>query len=182
MKNSRVLVALALVFVALAVLLAIQGAQPRTLSGATIVPTEQPVFSDVTLDTLQAIRLRSPETGQSLILSRSAEGEWTAPDLSGTLDATEADLIARTMVLLPFSRTLPLAADADMATYGFTPEGILSIELLLTDGGAHAVAVGFRTPTEQTYYALVDDRADLYLIERGAIDFLISRVKSPPVA
>lgn len=180
--NRRLLFGLLLVFVALAALLAIQRAQPRTITGATVVPTKPPVFTDVTMDTLQAIRLRSPETGQSLLLSRNSDWEWTAPELSGTLDAKEADLIARTMIVLPFNRTMPLPADADMATFGFTPEGILSIELLLVDGGAHAIAVGYRTPTADSYYALVDDRSDLYLIERAAVDFLISRVKNPPAA
>ena len=37
--------------------------------------------------------------------------------------------------------------------------------------------VGYRTPTEDTYYAVVDDRPGLLLLERRAIDFLISQLR-----
>jgi len=180
MKNSRSsLIIFLIVFVVLALLVALQNMHYTPPPEATTYPS---VFSDVNLDNLQAIRLRSPETGQSFVLSRAEDGTWTAPDSAGTLNATEADNIARTMVLMPFERILPLNPSDDLTTYGFTPEGILAIEILLTNGDSHAVAVGYRTPTENSYYALVDDRPSLYLLERGAIDFLISRLKSPPVA
>jgi hypothetical protein len=111
------------------------------------------------------------------------DGVWTAPGSLGTLDTAQAEAVARTMVLLPYNDVLLEApTEASLPDFGFTPEGVLSIEILLTDGGAHAVAVGFRTPTEDTYYALVDDRPDLYLLERGAVDYLIKTLREPPVA
>jgi hypothetical protein len=86
------------------------------------------------------------------------------------------------MVLLPFNHTLTLAPGEDKSTYGFTPEGILSIEIVLNSGVSHAVAVGFRTPTQDSYYALIDTRPQLYLLERAPVDYIISRLKSPPVS
>jgi hypothetical protein len=179
MKNSRLLILFLMVFVILAALLAFQSFQRTANPPATAIPR---LFTGVTVDAIQAIRLRAPETGESLVISRADDGSWTAPELSGTLDAAEAENIARTMVLLPYHRTLPLNPDADLTAYGFTPQGILGIEIVLSNGNTHAVAVGFRTPTENAYYALVDDRPDLYLIDRFPIDFLISRLKNPPTA
>jgi hypothetical protein len=183
MKNNRTLLILLAVFIALAIVLAYQMSRPMLPATApTPGVSGARVFPDLTLQGIQGIRLRSPETGATFALSRGADGAWTAPGSVGMLDPRGADGIARTMVLLPYNATLTPPPDIDMATYGFTPEGVLSIEILLTDGGAHAVAVGYRTPTEDTYYALVDDRPDVYLLERAAVDFLILALREPPVA
>lgn len=180
MKSNRLVIILLMIFVALATLLAIQNSQS---SGSTVTTGDCSycVFKDVRLDDIRAIRLRSPETGQTFAIARADDGSWTAPDSSGTLNVDGAELIARTMVVLPFHRTVPLSASDDKATYGFTPEGILAVEIVL-NSGSHAIAIGYRTPTSDAYYALVDDRSDLYLLERSAVDFLIAALKTPPVA
>jgi len=116
------------------------------------------------------------------LLARDSNGVWSAPESTGTLNPTEANNIARTMVLLPFNHTITLKEGEDKSTYGFTPEGILSIEIVLSNGVTHAVAVGFRTTTQDSYYALVDTRSELYLLDRAPVDFIISRLKSPPVS
>jgi hypothetical protein len=180
MKDSRLLLVLVVIFVVLAAVVALQNRLPTTSPAATST-CPNCVFEGLQLDAIQAIRLRSPETGQTFSLARAADGSWTAPDSSSTLDATKAELIARTMLLLPFSRTLALGENDDKTAYGFTPEGILAIEII-ESGSSHAVAVGYRTPTEENYYALVDDRPDLYLLERAPIDYLIAQLMNPPVA
>jgi hypothetical protein len=184
MRNNRVVIVLAMVFVLLAALVAIQNQQrpPIMLDGSTAYPTEPAVFNDFLPDNITAIRLRSPETGQTFLLAQDTKGVWTAPESTGTLNLTEANNIARTMVLLPFNHTITLKAGEDKSTYGFTPEGILSIEIVLSNGVTHAVAVGFRTTTQDSYYALVDTRSDLYLLDRAPVDYMISRLKSPPVS
>lgn len=183
MTNRRGLIILAMVFVALAALLAIQNNQHPV--GVTPTPTfitQNTVFNDFTVDSIQAVRLRSPETGKTFIISRTADNSWAAPESTGQLNLKEAAIIAATMVQLPYQRTLPLPAKTDLSTYGFTPEGILSVEILLTNGHTHVVAVGYRTVSAESYYALVDDRSEMYLLQRPAIDYLISRLKNPPVA
>lgn len=180
MKNNRLVIILLIVFVALATLLAIQTSQPSS-STVTTSDCSYCVFKDLRIDDIRAIRLRSPETGRTFTIARADDGSWTAPDSSGTLNVDGAELIARTMVVLPFHRTVPLSTSDDKATYGFTPEGILAVDIVLSSG-SHAVAIGYRTPTSDAYYALVDDRPDLYLLERSAVDFLIAALKTPPVA
>ncbi len=182
MKNTRSVILLLIAFVALATLMMIQNDQRAAAPTPTSPLMGNAVFTDFTPDDIQAVRLRSPDDGSSFVISRAEDGSWAAPESSGTLNSAEAENIARTMVLLPFSSTLPAPAGADLAGFGFTPEGILSLEVLLTSGNSHIVAVGYRTPTEDNYYALVDERAELYLLARPAVDYLISRLKSPPVA
>lgn len=184
MRNTRSLIVLLMVFVALVALLMFQNDQRSYAPTPTSALAANPVFTDFTPDGIQAVRLRSPQDGVSFVISRATDGtgSWTAPESSGTLNTAEAENIARTMVLLPYSSTLPLPQGTELAGFGFTPEGILSIEILLADGNSHVVAVGYRTPTEENYYGVVDDRQELYLLSRPAIDYLIARLKSPPTA
>ena len=182
MRANRSLIILGMVFVVIAVLVAIQNMQPHVVAGPTPTPSDPQTFTDFTFDDIQGIRLRSPESKTSFVLARAADGSWTAPDSTGTLNTTEANNIAKTMVLLPYSHTLTLQVGEDKKTYGFTPQGILVIEIVLKSGATHAVEVGYRTPTQESYYALVDDRSDLYLLDRPPIDYIISRLKSPPVS
>lgn len=181
MKSNRLVIVLAMIFVLLAALVAYQNSQPPTLLVTTPTPgqSDAPLFPGLTLDQIEAIRLRSPEDGKSFMIDRTLDGAWTAPETPGTLNTDEANNIAKTMIVLPYGESFTLQPGADKTAYGFTPEGILSIEMVLTNGATHVVAVGYRTPTEENYYALVDDRPNLYLLERAAVDYLISRLKSP---
>lgn len=182
MKSTRVLIVMLMAFVALAALLVYQNDQRNYAPTPTSAMAANVVFTDFRPDDIQAIRLRSPQDGLSFVVSRDDTGSWTAPESSGTLNTAEAENIARTMVLLPYASTLPAPHTEDLPGFGFTPEGILSIEILLVDGNSHVVAVGYRTPTEENYYGLVDDRQELYLLSRPAVDYLIARLKSPPTA
>jgi hypothetical protein len=62
------------------------------------------------------------------------------------------------------------------------PNPVISVEFVQVDGTSHALAIGFRTPSETGYYALVDNRPEIYILERAPVDFLISVLRSPPVA
>jgi hypothetical protein len=181
-KNNRVLIVLLMAFVVLAALLMIQNEQ-QNASPPTSAVMANVVFRDFVPADIQAVRLRSPESGETFVISRAEDGSgtWTAPERAGALNTVEAENIARTMAVLSVTGTIAMPSEGDLATYGFTPEGILSLEILLSNGLSHVVAVGYRTPTEDNYYAIVDDRSELYLLFRPAIDYLISRLKSPPV-
>ena len=180
--RNRSLLLLAIVFVAAAALLAIQRTQQNAVEPTTTDVLYFHVFPSLTATDIQAIRLRSPETGDSFTIARTTDGSWATPNGSTTVDATVADNIAKTLEQLPYSRTLPLNDGDSLQIYGFAPEGVLSIEFVLSDDTSHAIAVGYRTPMDDGYYALIDDRTDLYLLSRPAIDYLISRLKTPPIA
>lgn len=176
--GRKMLLVLGGVFVILLVITLIQNSQQ---SDRDSLPFER-VYPELTEADLQAIRLRSPDTNETFTISRALDGSWTATDHEGTLDQTAAATIARTIVLLPFDRTLAMVSDAALEEYGFFADGRLSIEIVLTDGQTHAVLVGSRAPSEVVYYGLVDDRAEIYLLYRGAIDFLSQQLRTPPVA
>jgi hypothetical protein len=180
MKPNRTLILLLMVFVALAAVVAYQNAQ-RQAELSRPIPLTNAVFSSFVADDIQAIRLRSPESGESFSIVRAGDGTWTS-DSSGTLVQDEANGIARTMVAMTYDGSFTLPEGQNLTTYGFTPEGVLSVEIVLSSGESHAVAVGYRTPTEENYYAIVDDRTEVYLILRAPVDYLISRLKSPPIA
>ncbi|HVU10055.1 MAG TPA: hypothetical protein VHD90_02205 [Phototrophicaceae bacterium] len=184
MKNIRTLLIFAMIFVVLALLLYVQSKQAPSVIVATptVGQSVAQLFPDLTLDEIQAVQLNSPETGKTFTISRAADGSWTAPINPGKLSQIASNDIAKTMVLLPFSQTMMLKPGDDKSSYGFTPKGVLQIEIILTNGVSHAVEIGYRTPTQDGYYALVDDLPNLYLMERPAIDYLISTLRSPPVA
>lgn len=127
----------------------------------------------VTVDDLAAIRLRDPETTKTFAISRDSAGNWIAPESVGTLDATAAENIAKTVVLLPYERTIEVKADTLLTDFGFIPDGIFSIEILLRDNQTHAVVIGAFTPSQESYYGLVDSKEEIFVLERRAIDFLL---------
>ncbi len=177
MKNDRrSLILFGAIFVALAVLVVLQNrpAEPESPYAANRV------FSGFADTDIQAIRLNSPPENLTFLLNRTANGTWTAPEAAGTLNTPVADLIARTMILLPYTGTTQ--AETDMSVYGFVPTAGLTVEFVLTDGTTHGIVVGFRNPTETGYYAAVDNRAEIYILERAAVDFLISVLRNPPIA
>ena len=177
-SGRRLLLVLLGVF---ALLLAVALYQNSQQASESSLPFER-VYPDLTEADLQAVRLRNPESNETFTINRSGGGTWTSPDHEGALDQSVAASIARTIVLLPYDRTLPVVGDEALSDYGFEADGRLSIEILRVDGGTHAVLVGSRAPSDVLYYGLVDDRAEIYLLHRGAVDFLSAQLRTPPVA
>ena len=174
--GRRTLIGLAAVFAVLLVVNIIQSGEsskPRRLPFERVYPT----MDD---DDVQAVRLRAPSTNTTFTITRAPDGRWLTPDHEGTLDQNAAVVIARTIALLPYDRTVPQMGD--LSDYGFESEGTMTLEAIMTSGETHGVLVGARAPSDSVYYALVDDRPEIYLIHRAAIDFLISQLRTPPVA
>lgn len=136
---------------------------------------------DMTTSDLSAIRLRDPELKLTFALSRDSSGNWTAPERDGVLDQTAANNIAKTVVLLPYEKTIEVKPDTALSDFGFIPDGIFSIEILLTNNISHAVVIGGFTPSGESYYGLVDDKKEIYVFERRAIDYLLIQLNKPPL-
>lgn len=175
-------------FFGLAVLLFIQqndgvvlfnpaGAAPT----ATANVRSSTLFPDVTVLDIVTVNLRDPNTNETFTISRSEDGTWVAPSSEGALNIEAATAIARTLVLVEYERTLPVDENTDLTQYGFDPNGLLFVEFILVDGTEHVMAVGGLSPDRQAYYVLIDDRPDLYLTGRGAVDFLIENQTNPPL-
>ncbi len=182
MTNRRVVFVFLIVFVILAVLTVLQN---QELAVPEVIPqptgTFKRVFPEMAVLDIQAIQIANPNTGDSFTISRSDEGIWTAPGSDGTLDATQATAIARSVVLMPYERTLTVTDDTDLTEFGFNPNGLLFVGIVLVGGEQHVVAVGDLTATREEYYVLVDDRSEIYLVKRGPLDFLIQKFLEPPL-
>lgn len=192
--NRRMLFVLLLLFVVLAVIAVLQTRPPQIQSWsdlealrATVTAQGTPVYSrvfpDMAVLDIQAVRLRDPNSEVEFLISRGEDGQWTAPNAAADerLDTDTASNIARTVVLLYYERTLPLNDSIELETYGFNPNGNLFIEVLLNNGEGHAIAIGTLSGSRTVYYALADERQELYLLERAPIDYLITQLANPPL-
>jgi hypothetical protein len=177
--RTRLIVMVA-VFAALLVL-----ALAQTLRIGTPQPSEesavQSVFPQLVLNDITAIRLRQPSNDREFVMQRDDDGAWSAVTPAGTLDPEVAETIAITPILIPYYSTVTVLPEADLTQYGFNPNGVLRMEILLVDGTAHGLAVGGLTPSRDTYYAFVDDRPELFVVERRAVDYLLTILQNPPV-
>ena len=189
-----------ILLIAFAVLVVISLFQTRNSSvpgsEATVDPSNPPTINaanflsvyklmgttlGMTVDDITAIRLRDPESKKTFAISRDSTGNWTAPDSSGKLDATTANNIAKTVVLLPYEKTIEVKPDTLLSDFGFQPDGIFAIEVLLRNNKTHAILIGDLNTAEVSYYGLVDDKKVIYVMERRAIDYLLIQLNKPPL-
>ena len=191
MMRQRSFLLLFVIFIGLGAAVALQSAnqpQPTPLP----LPTPSPeatipqgtllrIFPDLTVRDIQAIRLENPNTDQQLTLQRDSSGQWTAPDVEGELDTEAVTSIARTLVLLPYERSINIVSTTELADYGFGTRGQFLIQIVLANDEGHGIVIGSEVEGEPTYYALVDNRDEIFRIERGAIDFLIQFLNLPPI-
>ena len=194
MRNRIALLGLLAVFIILAAVTALTGQQPTVAPAAPATAEAEltpeatfeagsllRIFPDLRVLDIQAIRLEDLDSGQELTLVRDNDGTWTAPDLEGTLDETAATNIARTLVLLPYARSINILPDTEFETYGLAPTPRLMFQILKADGSSHIIAIGSLLDTEAAYYTLVDERDEIFETERGAVDFLKNLIGTPPI-
>ena len=180
----RGFIVLLVVFVVMAAALYFQERDLEEEATATPVPTPylQRVFPDMEVLRLQAVQLLDPNSGNDFILARGETGAWTTPGIEGTLDTDAATAIARTIVLLPYMDTFTLENNDNLSAYGF---GYFNIQFITAEAEEHVVAIGSPAPQpvagQSAFYALVDDRPEIYLIQRGAVSFLIEQFMNPPI-
>jgi hypothetical protein len=184
MNGRRNIVILAMVFAILLIITVLQNEQIVFSPGApTPFPTGvyRRVFPEMAVLDIQAIRLENPVSGVTFTISRASDGTWTAPESEQTLDTDVATMIAQTMVLLPYEGTVTLTEDSELVTYGFQTQPRLLVQVLMSNGDAHIVAVGEVTPSQAAFYALVDERDEVYLLDGRAVAYLLTTLESPPL-
>lgn len=151
-----------------------------TLSSLDGLP---PVFEDFRVGEIREIQLAEPNGNAVLRLERSVTGdEWTAPELEGDIDAEAAQLIAGTVVILPYLKIVPTSPQTDLSAFGFvnTNTEALSVEVRLLDGTRHIVFLGGQTPDSNGFYAIVDEREGFYVLDARPIAFLRQQLRNPP--
>jgi hypothetical protein len=156
---------------------------PPTVEAAT-TPTLPPllrIFPEMTVLDIQAIRIEDPNSGEFITLTRDESDNWIAPDVAGELDADTASDIARTIVLLPYSRSINITSQTVLSDYGFDPNGQLFVSLVMKNGDGHVLAIGTLSETDPVYFALLDERDEIFEVERGPVEFLRNFLFSPPL-
>lgn len=181
MKRIRTLILLAGLFIALAAALVAQNQQPLPTPTPTVGRPLTRVFPDLGVIDIISIRLLDPVSNTDFTIVRDGVGNWVSAD-GGALEDNAGTTLARTIALLPSTRTVRLPDDGDLAPFGFTPNGLLFVQVLLANGAGHTVAVGSVTTNMEGHYALVDDQAELHVLLTEAVAYLISVLRDPPLA
>jgi len=178
MKSRSLFAGMALCLVVLVAVALWQGA-PRP-APPTPTPTADlrdifTVFEGIASADIQALRVDDPQSDRDLILERTPDGQWRLAGYDDdTLDQLIAENIARTVAFMPFVEVVPALPLERYADYGLTPEMFwLQIQAILKDGRELTIGIGAAAAIpEGGYFAVVDDRPDVYVLNRGAVDFL----------
>jgi len=178
MNNSRPVFVL-LVILGLLIAVALWQARPQTIVASTPIVDPrlaQTVFRGFTPDQIQALRIDDPTSDRDLILERDGESGWRLAGVENpdALDPVVADNIARTIAFIPYSERLPAINSDQYVHFGLTSETFwLQIQVILVTMETRSIVIGNLVPgTENGYYALVDEEDDVYILDRGAVEFL----------
>lgn len=188
MNNRRTLLVLLIVFGALVVILVIQSRTPASIITQTPTPclgencsTAMPlastkIFPDWNINDVKAVRLQNPRTNDTLTFTRSADGQWVAAESEGVLNQDIADGMVQAAIGFGYTRVLEGIAEEQWEDYGLTVNfATLFIQIILTNDETHYVIIGGVVPTGESFYGLVDDDPEIYVLARegGAIDFIL---------
>jgi hypothetical protein len=180
--GRRTLLLLVVVFVGLAALLTAQNQQLAQQPFPTPARTFTRLFPELEVLDILSIRLLDPATNTTFTIQRGEYGTWQPLEQEGTLQENAGTNIARTVALLPYERTLPLADDTSLADYGFEPTPTMLIQFVLITGEAHGIIVGGLAASGTGFYGIVDNREEMFLLVPEAVAYLITQLRSPPIA
>jgi hypothetical protein len=179
--GRRTLLLLLVLFIGLAALLTVQNQQLAQAPIPTPVRTFNRLFPDLEVLDIISVRLLDPATNTTFTIQRGEDGMWQTVEQAGTLAEDAGTNIARTIALLPYERTLPLV-ESELADYGFEPTPSLLIQVVLITGEAHGIIVGGLAASGTGFYGIVDNREEMYLLVPEAVAYLITQLRSPPIA
>ena len=182
MKSERkTLYSLMGLFASLGVLVFLQ-TRILTPPSPTSNPASTPIVSLIRLydwspDALQALSL---EVRDIAPLQLQRQGElWISPLSDQSINQQAVQDVAFTLSELPVIDVFDGIEPDRYGEFGLSRvDYLMIIQLVLQDGTPHALIVGQRTSDEQGYYAIVDDRPQVYVLGRGAIEFLAFAVRS----
>lgn len=189
--NQRFLALLLAIFLSLAAVLILQSNAPSSDSenrGMNSQPTPQlrRIFPDLAVLDILALRVEDRITGEIFTMARDTDGSWLARsiDQETTLPLREdaGTLLARSVVLLGYTQTITLSPERDLSEFGFQPDAQIYIYIITVDNQQHVVAVGNPLQTGPYYYIIVDDRPEIYIVDRAAVDSLAVTLDTPPFA
>ncbi len=178
MNRSRSLILLIGVFAALIVISLLVQIAPPAAPQISTTPFYQRVYPDLEPESITAVSVTDSQ-GEGIVLRYDAANEHWVFEATGAIFSTEvAENVTSTLSILPYLQTLPAPTEAELRTYGLTQDRALLIAAVTDEGQTHAVLVGLLTPASTSYYVLVDQRPEVYLVERAAIDYIAAVTRS----
>jgi hypothetical protein len=185
--NRRFLGILIVIFVALAAALVLQNNQvdPNADEGTEPTPQLRRLFPELAVLDILALRVEDRFTGDTFTLARNADGTWLAQidenSETAELEQNAGTILARSAVLMSHTQTITLSPDRSRSEFGFRPDAQLYVSILAVDNRQYVVAVGDPLQTGPYYYAIVNERPEIYVIDRAAIDTLAATLTTPPL-
>lgn len=178
MIRNRSLVLLIGVFVVLIVISLMAQIVPPATPEISTTPFYQRVYPNLEPESITAISVTDSQ-GEGIVLRYDASNQRWVFEATGAVFATDvAENITSTLSILPYVQTLPAPTETELRTYGLTQDRALLIAAVTDEGQTHAVLVGLLTPSSTSYYVLVDQRPEVYLVERAAIDYIAAVTRS----
>lgn len=184
MSQKRTLFLLILILAIVISIGLIQGIQPADQKPTPTFDTDEmaqaqlrqinQIFPDVQLEDVFAINILDPVADLALTLTRTEDDLWTVIEVPNLLAQNDADAVAWTMANLPYINRLAAIEQNQVVELGLTEDdATLLLSVILKDNTQHVIAVGDLDPTASGFYALVDDRPELYLLDGEAIAYLV---------
>ncbi|QPC80701.1 hypothetical protein G4Y79_13365 [Phototrophicus methaneseepsis] len=175
MKQQRMLIILVVVF---GMILLVGALQNTILSQPIATPTADasvqitPVFEGWGVDNVYAIQIYDPVAQLGLTITRTNDDLWQLVEFGGLLTQEEGNLAAASVALFPVVRILEEIGTDRYDEFGLTQDDLtMLVSVILKDGNEHSVAVGDLTANGDSFYALVDDRPNLYIVNEGPVSF-----------
>lgn len=176
MKKQPLQLLILLVVFAVMLFIAAEQARPRPIA-ATASPTlttdartANRVFTGWQSSDIVALRLDDTKNELDLTLTFTSRG-WELEGVAEGINQEVAAQIVATFALMPYVERLPTAQD--LTRFDLTQDGIwMQAQAILSDGSKHVIAVGGRSSVPAGWYAVVDDSPDVFILNKGAVDFL----------
>jgi hypothetical protein len=165
------------------VLLGVALAQTISLNNtfnASLTPTldqriVNSLFREWNEDNVVAVRLDDPINDIDMVINRVNTTQWQLQgEAVEQINQETLNLIVKTVAYIPFTDILTDIPDTNLSNFALTEDLIwLQIQVILDNNDTHVIALGARVPTvDGGYYALVDERSEVFVLNRGAIDYL----------
>lgn len=175
--NSRITLALLVVFIALAGVAIFTNRSGA--AGAQGTPTpNMGVFSFQPTDVKT---LKITYTGKTTTVQQDSSGNWKliAPAAQYS-DSTHIAGVVATMARMQKDRDVPMGTNSP-STFGLD-KPYLTATATLKDGSQHTLVVGNKNPGGSGYYAQIQGQSGLFIVPIIDVDTMAQIVTQPPIA